>query len=142
MDKPTREIIQEALTGAPGQPARDIYELLLRIDTTLGLGNDGMLDIYIKEVQEALIKIGGFPILNFDGIVAELLKLTQMHEKYLEQHDTLNRLFNSDVVVTGEDLDKAVAELEQKVPGFRVWFEPRHKRYVLVPQLKTRGKKE
>ena len=49
-----RDIIQDEQKKEIGQPAQDIYALLLSIDSDIGPGNDGLLYVYMKGAKEAL----------------------------------------------------------------------------------------
>ena len=52
-----RTVIEKALSEARGEPAQDIYKLLLQKDTEIGPGNGGLLWAYIMEVNEALVAL-------------------------------------------------------------------------------------
>jgi hypothetical protein len=68
-----------------------------------------------------------------------LIQLTALRKRVLEANDTVGRLFaslsnDSSTPPSRDELDQAEKDLERQVPGFYVWFEPRHARYALVPK--------
>jgi hypothetical protein len=68
-----------------------------------------------------------------------LLRLTALRRRVLKVNDTAGRLFaplldKTDPPPTHSELEQAVGDLQQKVPGYHVWFEPRHGCYALIPK--------
>jgi hypothetical protein len=68
-----------------------------------------------------------------------LWRLTALRKRVVKANDTAGRLFASLVdqaepLPTHSDLDQAVRDLESQVPGYHVWFEPRHGCYALIPK--------
>jgi hypothetical protein len=68
-----------------------------------------------------------------------LIQLTGLRKRVLEASDVVGRLFASlsndtNPAPSRDELEQAEKDLERQVPGFYVWFEPRHARYVLVPK--------
>ena len=70
-----------------------------------------------------------------------LLHLTTLRKRVLAANDTTGRLFAS-LKQSRSELEQAEKDLEQKLQGFHVWFEPRHARYVLVPKLDQENDKK
>jgi len=74
-----------------------------------------------------------------DDIRRDLLHLTTLRKRVLEAHDVIGQLFanrgnDSSTPPSWEELGRAEKDVEQQVPEFYVWFEPRHARYALVPK--------
>lgn len=82
-----------------------------------------------------------------EEIRQELLRLTDLRKRMLEANDTVGRLFAPLVDEASpkphrSDLEQAEKDLELRVQGFHVWFEPRHARYALIPKTdQENGKK-
>ena len=73
-----------------------------------------------------------------DSIRTDLLALTALRQRVVKENDLVGRLFatirqDAEPPPSYADLDKAVAELEKKVPGFYVWYFPGEKAYGLFP---------
>ncbi len=86
----------------------------------------------IETVSEKLIA----PCYALHDLHQELLNLTKLRNEVFAIHDPINRLFMPAGKVDGPtraDLDKAIAELEAKVPGFHLWFTPMERQYGLFP---------
>ena len=69
-----------------------------------------------------------------------LLELTDLRKRVLAANDVIGRIFAPLVdevspPPTRSNLEQAERDLEQRTPGYFVWFEPRHARYCLVPKL-------
>jgi len=78
-------------------------------------------------------------MLTDEEIRQALWRLTALRKRVVKASDTAGRLFASLVdqaepLPTHSDLEQAVGELEQKVLGYHVWFEPRHGCYALIPK--------
>lgn len=74
-----------------------------------------------------------------DDIRQALLRLSALRRRVVKVNDTVGRLFaplmdKTDPPPSQNDLDQAVKDLEGQVPGYYVWYEPRHERYALIPK--------
>lgn len=68
-----------------------------------------------------------------------LLRLTTLRKRMLKANDLTGQLFaglleKTDPAPTQSDLEQAIKDLEGQVPGYHVWYEPRHARYALIPK--------
>jgi len=131
------KIVEGGLEGNP-EKVRAYTELLL-----------GVLEADQREAQtlRRLLEGGGnllYPANSESQEIGEevrqaLLRLTALRKRVKEANDTIGRLFaplleKTDPPPGQSDLDQAVKDLEGQVPGYYVWYEPRHTRYVLVPK--------
>jgi hypothetical protein len=76
-----------------------------------------------------------------------LLRLTDGRKRVLEVSDVVGRLFaplidQKSPPPTQRELEQAKEALERRVPGYWVWFEPAHARYVLVPKTDQENGKQ
>jgi hypothetical protein len=73
-----------------------------------------------------------------NSIWRELIDLTILRRRVVKENDLVGRLFASYRQVdttppTWEQLEKAKAALEKKVPGFYVWYSKEEDEYCLLP---------
>lgn len=78
-------------------------------------------------------------MLTDEEVRLALWRLTALRKRLVKANDTAGRLFASLVekaepLPTHSELEQAVGDLQQKVPGYHVWFEPRHGCYALIPK--------
>jgi hypothetical protein len=74
-----------------------------------------------------------------DEVRQALLHLTALRKRVLKASDMTGQLFapligKAEPQPTHSDLERAVKDLEQKVPDYYIWYEPRHARYALIPK--------
>ena len=82
-----------------------------------------------------------------EEIRQELLRLTDLHKRRLQANDVIGRLFaplinEASPPPTWSELEQAKKDLEQRIPGYFIWFEPVHARYVLVPKTDQENGKQ
>lgn len=67
-----------------------------------------------------------------------LLRLTALRKRMLKANHITGHLFahlgKTDPPPSHSDLERAVKDLEEKVSGYHIWYEPRHARYALIPK--------
>jgi hypothetical protein len=75
-----------------------------------------------------------------DEVRQALLHLTLERKRTVEASTLLTRLFagqlgDNEPTLSFDELEQTRKDLEDVVPGYHIWFEPRHTCYVLVPKL-------
>lgn len=83
--------------------------------------------------------------LSLDTILPQLRELTNERQRVEKADDTFSRLFvplieQSEKIPTWDEHRQRVDALAAEIPGFSVWWEPRHSVYALIPSIN--GKKE
>src|SRR6266704_1004873 len=79
-------------------------------------------------------------VLSFSTVLLQLRELTKERKWVDKANDTFTLLFaslveQSEKIPTWEEHWHHVETLTAEIPGFSVWWEPRHGVYVLIPSM-------